>query len=116
MAQDQLLTGHSKNRIDRNDIAWQSNRVDLSPLQSSAARLFYAFHFIQWNVQFCFPYTRKTVCQFTSSSTGCIDLARVSVINDFPMRDIFCCHLSKFLKEDNSQCEIPHRQHSTIDF
>src|SRR5215216_1079270 len=116
MPQDQLLVRHAKNGINRNDIPWQTDGMDLRALQADATAFLCSFYPIKRNIELCFPYFGKTVCQLASGSTGGISFICMSVINDLPMRDVFCGHLGKLLKQNDGQREISHCQNTTMDF
>ncbi len=80
------------------------------PLQAGTAALPVALDLIQGNFQCGFPYPGKTICELASGPAGRILLSGVSVINYFPVGNIFCSHLGKFLQQDRGQRKITGRK------
>lgn len=89
--------------------------MDLRPLHARAATCLWTLYFVQRNCKFGFLDFGKPIGELARGAAWRVFFFGVRVINDLPVRNIFCRHLGKFLQEDCRQRKVSNRQNAALD-
>ena len=106
------FAGYDGSRAD--DIAWQSQRVHLSPGESGAARFAFAHGLLDWHCRLRLSGSRQTGRELARGAARRIDLVVVRVIDDLPLRNPLRGHFRELLQQHHGEREVAHGEDAAL--